>query len=80
MPHVEIRLGHIYAVVLLDILVIQNLLSRALPMAARTITDAFQNHATWVIMEQKVMVVIKCQNIPLVRLVYNCFGIITYDP
>ena len=73
MPHVEIRLVHINAVVLLDTLVIPNLLSRALPMAARTITDAFQNHATWVTTEQKVMVVIKCQNIQLVRLVCNCF-------
>ena len=46
MPHVEIRLVHMNAVVLLDTLVIQNLLSLAMLMAAQTITDAFQNHVT----------------------------------
>merc|ERR1719394_148537 len=46
MPHVGIRLVHMNAVVLLDTLVIQNLLSLAMLMAARTITDAFQNHVT----------------------------------
>ena len=73
MLHVKILLVHTSAAVSLDTLAIPNLQSLALPMVARMIMDAFQNHVTWVTMEQKVMVVIKCQNIQLVRLVFNFF-------
>ena len=74
MLHVRILLVHMSAAVSSDTLAIPNLQSLALPMVARMIMDAFQNHVTWVTMERKVMDVIKCQSMPHVWLVsLGCF-------